>query len=476
MYRFTIVVCLIFPVLFASLALAGIPKLINYQGMLTESDGYTPVADGTYNINFKIYNASSGGDKRWEETQTDVAVTNGLFNVILGGATVGGIDLDFSEEYWLDVTVEGEQMGERLRFTSVGYAYRARIADSATVAVSAPTGGGWTDDGSVVRLAWAKDSVGIGTTAPEFKLDVHSSGTAIRGRTSGGPFNNGVYGRATSNGFGVLGTSSSGHGVHGASTSGYAGYFDGPKNYFSGKVGIGTTAPLTTAHVRGSSLSLLSGELWYDEFILEDADAILGLYSGTTGPAGSAITFGEVSGGALADKWAIIRETSGGGKGLRITYGTGKDQFVNPTMMYLDSLGNVGIGTRTPGAKLGVNGDLKVTGAYKGDISSSSGSDGAPFPRPAYDSGWQTINPGETIELTHNIGGDVDNYVVDLQFWRSTYGIHTINYGGNTWSMLEDMFFQGAWYKFLTTSIIKIFRSIDDWDIHKVRVRIWVYE
>ena len=86
---------------------AGIPKLINYQGMLTESDGSTPVADGTYDITFKIYNASSGGDKRWEETQTDVAVTNGLFNVILGGATVGGIDLDFSEEYWLDVTVEG---------------------------------------------------------------------------------------------------------------------------------------------------------------------------------------------------------------------------------------------------------------------------------------------------------------------------------------------------------------------------------
>jgi hypothetical protein len=126
------------------------------------------------------------------------------------------------------------------------------------------------------------------------------------------------------------------------------------------KLGIGTTAPLARTHLRGSSLSLPSEAVHYDEFILEDADAILGLYSGTSGPAGSAITFGEIAGGALAEKWAIIRETSGGGKGLRITYGTDKDQFVNPTMMYLDSLGNVGIGTRITHSTLRVNGSLAM--------------------------------------------------------------------------------------------------------------------
>jgi hypothetical protein len=171
MYRFTFAVCLIFLVSFASLALADIPKLINYQGMLTSNSG-EPLT-GTYDITFKIYNASSGGDKRWEETQTDVAVTSGLFNVILGGATVGGIDLDFSEEYWLDITVGAEHMPDRLRFTSVGYAYRAKIADSATVAVSAPTGGGWTDDGTVVRLKTSTDKVMIGTGSPAEELHVN---------------------------------------------------------------------------------------------------------------------------------------------------------------------------------------------------------------------------------------------------------------------------------------------------------------
>jgi hypothetical protein len=360
MYRSTIVVCLSALVCLAGASLADIPKLINYQGMLTESDGSTPVADGTYDITFKIYNASSGGDKRWEETQTDVAVTSGLFNVILGGATVGGIDLDFSEEYWLDVTVEGETMSERLRFTSVGYAYRARIADSATVAVSAPTGGGWTDDGTVVRLETSTDKVMIGTGSPAEEL--HVNGDIRLSSTGDITFvddNTKIY----ETGDDLVITADDDVFLW-PDDNIYIGADGGPNwiQFDPGgqKLGIGTTAPLARTHLRGSSLSLPSEAVHYDEFILEDADAILGLYSGTSGPAGSAITFGEIAGGALAEKWAIIRETAGGGKGLRITYGTDKDQFVNPTIMYLDSLGNVGVGTKITHSTLRVNGSLAM--------------------------------------------------------------------------------------------------------------------
>ncbi|UCB52845.1 MAG: hypothetical protein JSV10_01780, partial [Candidatus Zixiibacteriota bacterium] len=358
MYRFTMAACLAALVLLTGASLANIPKLINYQGMLTNDSG-DPLT-GMYDITFKIYNASSAGDKRWEETQTDVAVTNGLFNVILGGATVGGIDLDFSEEYWLDITVGAEHMPGRLRFTSVGYAYRALVADSATVAVSAPTGGGWTDDGTVVRLASGTDSVGIGTGDPAEKLHVNGD---IR-LSSGGDIafvddNTRIY----ETGNDLVLTADDDIFLHPDDDIYIA--TDGGSSWIvfdpgGQRLGIGTTAPLTTTHLRGSSLSLPSEAIHYDEFILEDADAILGLYSGTAGPAGSAITFGEVTGGALANKWAIIRETSGGGKGLRVTYGTGKDQFVNPTVMYLDSLGNVGVGTDSPHSTLHVNGSLAM--------------------------------------------------------------------------------------------------------------------
>jgi hypothetical protein len=177
MYRFTMAVCFSIVVCLTSVSLADIPKLINYQGMLTDDSG-NPLT-GTYDITFKIYNASSEGDERWAETQTDVAVTDGLFNVILGGATVGGMDLNFSEEYWLEITVEGELMGERMRFTSVGYAYRALVADSSAVAAS---GGGWVDDGAVVRLHTSTDEVGVGTTNPGSRLDIK----ATTGNSDGG--------------------------------------------------------------------------------------------------------------------------------------------------------------------------------------------------------------------------------------------------------------------------------------------------
>lgn len=114
-----------------------IPHLINYQGMLTDELG-NPL-NGTPDITFEIWNASSGGTKRWFETQSNVPVENGLFNVILG--TVDPIDLSFYQDtaYWLQIIVEEDTMPSRLKFTSVVFAYRAQKADTASVSLSAPT-------------------------------------------------------------------------------------------------------------------------------------------------------------------------------------------------------------------------------------------------------------------------------------------------------------------------------------------------
>ena len=123
-----------------SSAFAGIPHLINYQGMLTDNSG-TPLTD-TLNLTFKIYDDPTAGNKKWEETQNNVPVINGLFNVILGSVTP--IDtLSFNHQYWLDITVGAEHMPTRLKFTSVGYAYRsqnAQKADTASYALSGTWG------------------------------------------------------------------------------------------------------------------------------------------------------------------------------------------------------------------------------------------------------------------------------------------------------------------------------------------------
>ncbi len=150
----------------------AIPHLINYQGMLTNDLG-DPLS-GPHNLTFRIYDDTTGGELEWSETQNGVQVEQGLFNVILGQVTL--LDLAFDEQYWLEVQVDSDTMPERLQFTSVGYAYRARVADTAAVAVSAPTGGGWVDDGSVVRLQTSTDKVGIGTTSPQAGLHLKGAG------------------------------------------------------------------------------------------------------------------------------------------------------------------------------------------------------------------------------------------------------------------------------------------------------------
>lgn len=143
--------------------------------------------------------------------------------------------------------------------------------------------------------------------------------------------------------------------------------------------------------------------------------------------------------------------------------------------MVVTNAGDVGIGTTGPAAKLDVRGDLYVTGAYRGDIASSSGSDGAPFPRPAYDSGWEWVGQGGSVTMNHNIGGDVANYFVDLWFKDTGTGeIHNQRYGGSNYGGgFND--FSGACWTDLTNAHIKVFRGTDDTDCNYVRVRIWVY-
>jgi hypothetical protein len=171
MNRFIFILGLIILVFLASLSLAGIPKMINYQGMLTKSDGKTPVDDGNYNLTFKIYGSLAGTDSLWREYHPNVPVTNGLFNIILGSITT--LNLAFNTDYWLGIRVGSDpELSPRIRLTSVGYAYRAVNADTASVALTAPNGGGWTDAGSKVYLTTSSDSVGIGTNTPKNKLDV----------------------------------------------------------------------------------------------------------------------------------------------------------------------------------------------------------------------------------------------------------------------------------------------------------------
>lgn len=70
-------------------AVQTIPYKMNFQGRLADSSGNV-MADGLYNMKFRIYDAASGGTEQWSEareTTTRVQVTNGLFSTQLGDVT-----------------------------------------------------------------------------------------------------------------------------------------------------------------------------------------------------------------------------------------------------------------------------------------------------------------------------------------------------------------------------------------------------
>ncbi len=129
-----------------------------------------------------------------------------------------------------------------------------------------------------------------------------------------------------------------------------------------------------------------------------------------------------------------------------------------------------------------IEGDLFVTGAIRGDKGPHGG---ASYPQPAFVSGWQAINFSgvpigldSSIKINHNVGGNPENYVVDLQFRSSTLGINQRTLGGTSRvqaSLNKNNVSNGGWWSNLTGQSITVWRGWSDKEIAEVRVRIWVY-
>jgi len=106
-----------------------------------------------------------------------------------------------------------------------------------------------------------------------------------------------------------------------------------------------------------------------------------------------------------------------------------------------------------------------------GDVS-FGGTGMVAFPRPAYDTGWVALSPGASANRTHNLGGNTDNYVVDLTCKRSGgAGVNNWGVGGDA----NGSEYYGAWWSNLTNSAIALHRWDNDSDCPSVRVRIWLY-
>jgi hypothetical protein len=115
-----------------SIAAAEVPHQMYYQGQLTDALG-APL-DTMVSMTFTIYDDSAvTGTVWWTETQPDVEVYNGLFNVLLGSQN-GIPDSVFRDTVrWLGIQIGADpEINPRTKLVSVPYAFRVATVDGAT--------------------------------------------------------------------------------------------------------------------------------------------------------------------------------------------------------------------------------------------------------------------------------------------------------------------------------------------------------
>ena len=115
---------------------AQVPHKISFQAYLTDANNM-PVAPGSYEMTFRIYDSSEDGNMLWEETQT-LNVDGSLVSTMLGN-TVPLVALNSAA--FLEIQLKDEILSPRQELGGTMFAikavkaHKAIIADTANVAV-----------------------------------------------------------------------------------------------------------------------------------------------------------------------------------------------------------------------------------------------------------------------------------------------------------------------------------------------------
>jgi hypothetical protein len=296
-------------------ALAQAPTAFTYQGVL--QNGGSP-ANGAFDMTFRLFDAAVGGSAVGPVvSRPGVVVADGLFTVALDfGAVPSG-----SDSLWLEVRVGAFTLSPRQAFSASPFSLQTR---------------GIYVDGA--------GRVGIGTELPGRDLDIAGTGATVRvaSPTVGQPAklqlsgNPGITGgalgrlefrdpgdveRASIEGLDTLLGSFLNFDVGGATAVSINEFLD---------VTIGDVIPNARLHVTDRDIGVYGSELVNDDVLIEDNDAILGIYSSNTGSFGSGVVLGEVGNDSVVDKWGLFRLTTNASPELRVTYGTNDNYSQNP--------------------------------------------------------------------------------------------------------------------------------------------------
>lgn len=126
MRKFRIMLFIIIGILcLTAITYAAIPRVINYQGRLTDKDD-NPLT-GNFLVTFRFYDVEKEGQAIWEEGHI-LTIKNGMFNVLMG--SVKPLEIDFNKNLWfgMEVASDGE-MTPRIKLASSVYALNAKSID-----------------------------------------------------------------------------------------------------------------------------------------------------------------------------------------------------------------------------------------------------------------------------------------------------------------------------------------------------------
>jgi len=141
-----------------------VPDLVAYQGRVYLGDGSTDV-NGTYDIEFRLYDAAREGALLWAEGHANVPVARGMFSVLLGAGAEVEIDAtplphgSLRDVFRLDEVYVQLQIGTGEEFRSVRRRFVAtphalRVQNAVTAVHGVPPGTVMPFAGGTAPYGW----------------------------------------------------------------------------------------------------------------------------------------------------------------------------------------------------------------------------------------------------------------------------------------------------------------------------------